>query len=488
MLRADLKYGGEIERLAECDCSYRYNDVNVQRSIHSNVLRRTALGKATQNRRIRAYGLLIASDLVAILSAFFGANALHLGADSFQHATTMTAVIIPIFLWDAVINRAYGARVLERPREGAVKAVRALVFSAIALLILAYSFKTGAAFSRIIFWSGATMASCLILFGRLMLGRLFIRHFGGVPFNTVVITDGIEWQGLESDYVVDARALNFDPTTDDPYHYHDLSTEITGADRVLVVCSDEHAVAWSRVLKSLAVDGEILGPDFDRLGAIGINHHAGRQTIVVSAGPLHLRERIQKRVFDIVVASCALLVLAPVLLAVAVAIRWESPGPVFFRQQRIGRDNRLFWMFKFRSMYTAQCDASAAQLTTRGGDSRVTRVGEFIRRNSLDELPQFINVLRGEMSVVGPRPHALSAKAAEKLYWEIDQRYRHRHVVKPGVTGLAQIRGYRGATVEQTDLTNRLASDLEYLSDWSLTTDMWILFRTIFVLRHDNAF
>jgi lipopolysaccharide/colanic/teichoic acid biosynthesis glycosyltransferase len=189
----------------------------------------------------------------------------------------------------------------------------------------------------------------------------------------------------------------------------------------------------------------------------------------------------------VVVSAIALLVLSPVLVILTLAIRYESPGPVLFRQQRIGRDNTLFMMLKFRSMFHDQADASASVLTTRT-DSRVTRVGQFIRRNSLDELPQLINVLLGDMSMVGPRPHALSARAAEQLYWEIDARYRHRHAVKPGVTGLAQVRGFRGATVLKADLTNRLSSDLEYLRDWSMSKDLWILFRTIFVIRHNNAF
>jgi lipopolysaccharide/colanic/teichoic acid biosynthesis glycosyltransferase len=437
--------------------------------------------------RVRAYCLIALSDIVAIVGSFFAINALHMPVGGFQHATTMSAVIVPIFLWDAVINNAYGARILLRPREGAFKAIRALIFALVALLILAYSFKVGAAFSRVIFWTGALTSAVMLVAERLIIGRMLKRRFGGVPFNTVVLCDGITWTGLPSDICVDMAALKFDPTTDNPHSYHDLAMQLAGADRVLVVCSDDRAVAWSRVLKSLAVDGEILGPDFDRLGAIGINYHAGRQTIVVSTGPLHLRERLQKRIFDLVVAGLGLIVLALPFALVAIAIRWETPGPVFFRQQRIGRDNRLFWMYKFRSMHSDQSDRDASRLTERR-DARVTKVGEFIRRNSIDELPQLFNVLRGEMSVVGPRPHALSAKAAEKLYWEIDERYRHRHVVKPGVTGLAQIRGFRGATVEQADLTNRLASDLEYLVDWSIGRDMWILFRTVFVIRHANAF
>ena len=144
-------------------------------------------------------------------------------------------------------------------------------------------------------------------------------------------------------------------------------------------------------------------------------------------------------------------------------------------------------MLKFRTM-RVDAECVTGPVWARQNDPRRTWLGALLRATSLDELPQLVNVLRGEMSIVGPRPHALSAKAAERLYWEIDDRYRHRHVVKPGVTGLAQIRGFRGATVLASDLSNRLASDLEYLRNWSMNRDIWIIFRTIFVIRHDNAF
>jgi len=118
----------------------------------------------------------------------------------------------------------------------------------------------------------------------------------------------------------------------------------------------------------------------------------------------------------------------------------------------------------------------------------VTRVGRFIRRTSIDELPQLINVVIGDMSIVGPRPHAVGSRAENKLFWEIDERYWHRHAAKPGLTGLAQIRGFRGATDREDDLTNRLQADLEYLNDWSLWRDIKIIVMTFGVLRHKNAF
>jgi lipopolysaccharide/colanic/teichoic acid biosynthesis glycosyltransferase len=437
--------------------------------------------------RIRCYAVLAGCDIVSIVGSFVLANLVWLGDVTATHGLTMLSVMLPTYFWVAAINGSYGGPVLRDPRTGAFKAIRAIIFAAATMLIIAYSFKVGAAFSRLVFWTGTIVAITLLVTARLVAGRMMLHALGGTPFSTVVVVDGIDWTGDPHDIVFDAAKIGFDPRTDDPLHYHQLAKLVANADRVLIACSDQRAVSWAHVLKSMAVDGEILAPDVDRMGTIGIGRYRDRRTLVVSAGPLHLRDRSVKRIFDIIMSATALLVLLPILVVVAIAIRLESPGPVLFRQQRIGRDNTLFMMFKFRSMYEDRCDVSADVLTTRI-DSRVTRVGRFIRRNSLDELPQLLNVLRGDMSMVGPRPHALSAKAAEQLYWEIDARYRHRHAVKPGVTGLAQIRGFRGATVSTADLTNRLASDLEYLREWSMGRDLWILFRTIFVIRHDNAF
>ena len=419
--------------------------------------------------------------------AFLAANFLYFDRWSATHGVTMMTVIVPIYLWTATVNGAYNGTVLHDPRIGALKAVRAMAFAAATMLIIAYSFKVGAAFSRFVFWTGTIASVSLLLGGRLLLGRVLLHVLDGAPFSTVVLVDGVSWQADPHSVVVDARQIGFDPHTDDPLDYHQLAKLIAHADRVLIACNDDNTVAWAHVLKCMAVDGEILTPDVDRIGMIGVGRYKDRRTLVVSAGPLHLRDRITKRAFDIMVSATALLVLSPLLLAIAVAIRIGSPGPALFRQQRIGRDNTLFMMFKFRSMYQDRCDATASMLTTRT-DNRVTKIGSFIRRNSLDELPQLINVLRGEMSMVGPRPHALSARAAEQLYWEIDARYRHRHAVKPGVTGLAQVRGFRGATVIAADLTNRLSSDLEYLRGWSMGKDIRILFKTLLVIRHYNAF
>ena len=160
---------------------------------------------------------------------------------------------------------------------------------------------------------------------------------------------------------------------------------------------------------------------------------------------------------------------------------------MLFIQRRVGRANRFFEMFKFRSMAADNSDQEGRQSTGRS-DTRITRVGAFIRRTSIDELPQLFNVLKGEMSIVGPRPHALGSQAGEKLFWEVDERYWERHALKPGLTGLAQIRGFRGSTETEVDLTDRLAADLEYLDGWTLRRDILIMFRTLGVLVHDRAF
>ncbi len=197
---------------------------------------------------------------------------------------------------------------------------------------------------------------------------------------------------------------------------------------------------------------------------------------------------ILKWVFDKVVGSIALVVLSPVMALVALAIKLDSPGPVFFKQNRHGFNNELIEIYKFRSMYNDQSDANAAKLVTKN-DDRVTAVGRFIRRTSLDELPQLFNVLKGGLSLVGPRPHALQAKAADTIYSDVVNGYFARHRVKPGITGWAQISGWRGETDTHEKLQRRIEHDLYYIENWSVLFDLYILAMTpIALLKTKNAF
>ncbi len=196
-----------------------------------------------------------------------------------------------------------------------------------------------------------------------------------------------------------------------------------------------------------------------------------------------------KWLFDKIVAVIALIVFSPIMLATAIAIKLESKGPVFFRQKRQGFNNELIEIYKFRSMYTEQADPTASKLVTKD-DPRVTKVGRFIRKTSIDELPQFFNVLKGDLSIVGPRPHALEAKAANQLYYEAVEGYFARHRVKPGITGWAQIHGWRGETDTVEKIMHRVNDDLHYIENWSLLLDLYIVLMTPISLftRRENAF
>lgn len=195
-----------------------------------------------------------------------------------------------------------------------------------------------------------------------------------------------------------------------------------------------------------------------------------------------------KEIFDRTLAALLLVALLPVILAVAALIKLDSAGPVLFRQKRYGLGNRLFEIYKFRTIRQSDADPACAQ-QTRPNDPRVTRIGSFLRRTSLDELPQFLNVLKGDMSLVGPRPHAVQSKAGGRLFPDVAPRYWERHQVKPGITGWAQVNGWRGETDTEEKLRQRVAHDLEYIENWSLWYDLRILMRTPrAALRGDNAY
>ena len=204
--------------------------------------------------------------------------------------------------------------------------------------------------------------------------------------------------------------------------------------------------------------------------------------VTVSTRPIRDWGKLLKEAFDRLGAMLLLAFLAPLFLLVALAIKLDSPGPVFFKQQRNGFNHRTFQMWKFRSMVTG----SGPYRQATKNDPRITRVGAFIRKTSIDELPQLINVLKGEMSLVGPRPHPI---ALDDQYMALIDRYATRHAVLPGITGWAQVNGYRGETDTEAKMAGRIAHDLNYIRNWSFSLDFWILGLTVirgFV--HKNAY
>jgi len=215
-----------------------------------------------------------------------------------------------------------------------------------------------------------------------------------------------------------------------------------------------------------------------------VKEFAGIPLITLSETPLIGTQNLLKTVEDIVLASLALLLASPIMIVTALAIKLESPGPVFFRQARTGWDGKEFKIWKFRSMRVHTPEQGTVKQATKD-DPRVTRVGRFIRRTSIDELPQFFNVLAGQMSMVGPRPHAVQHN--QEYSSQIDA-YLARHRIKPGITGLAQVRGFRGETAELEAMEMRVRYDMEYINNWSLWLDLTILVRTAFTLFGKNAY
>ncbi len=210
----------------------------------------------------------------------------------------------------------------------------------------------------------------------------------------------------------------------------------------------------------------------------------GLPAVSVFETPLYGVDGWMKRAFDAVAASLGLMLLSPVMLACAVAVKFSSPGPVFFKQRRYGLDGREIWVWKFRSMRTMENGPRVTQATR--DDPRITKVGRLLRRTSLDELPQLINVIQGSMSLVGPRPHAT---AHNEHYRKLIRGYMLRHKVKPGITGLAQVEGYRGETETLDKMQKRVELDHCYIQRWSLWLDLRIIAKTLFVVfKQESAY
>jgi Undecaprenyl-phosphate glucose phosphotransferase len=263
-------------------------------------------------------------------------------------------------------------------------------------------------------------------------------------------------------------------------------------DRVLLalpVHAEARVVELSRRIMSLSV--EILAcPDLTGFGLLQrpMLSQAGLPLIRIAERPIPGGQFFLKTAFDKIVGGALLVVLGPALLAITLAIKLSSPGPVLFRQKRHGFNNREFEVLKFRTMRTEMSDISGAMQTQRN-DRRVTTFGRFLRRTSLDELPQLFNVLLGDMSLVGPRPLPVGMRTQDLSNHEIVEEYAHRHRVRPGITGWAQVNGHRGATDVPGQLQKRVEFDLYYIENWSLAFDMKILVLTaLHVIESKNAF
>lgn len=437
--------------------------------------------------RLQTYALMFICDLAIIMVSFMISGAVR--SDNFLLPTAMrqALLLMPMFAVLALYNRTYSAQSLTRASFAISRVISAIILATGLLLFVTFYAKISEDFSRIAFTVGTALSVLLMSALRIFVVRYVRNNWGPGAQNVLIVDDGGPAVNASNAYSVNVGDNRLDIRFDNPRALDRLGRYIENMDRVIVSCPMEKRKHWAFFLRAAGIDGEVVTEVGRELGAIGLRRHKNFTSMIVSARPLSLRNRAIKRIIDFGFAAVALLLLSPLLLLVALLIKVQDGGPIFFIQRRMGRGNRFFRMYKFRSMRVAEADANGVQSVSRD-DERITRVGRLIRQTSIDELPQLWNVMLGDMSIVGPRPHALGSQAGDKLFWEIDARYWHRHSLRPGLTGLAQVRGYRGATVCELDLSRRLQADLEYIARWTPWTDIYIMFLTFRVLIHDKAF
>lgn len=449
---------------------------------------RTTRPQSKLRLRLRMYAMMAVADVAAISIGFLAASRIRMFDADPGMALAELAVIAPLYFVIALMRQAYAAGVIHNRWGSVGRALNALALAAASFLFIAFFLKVSQDFSRTVFGVGIVMSAVLLFVCRYLFSRYAGLLLGGDPYKVVNVFDGEVPPSANSHGAIFVQSSDvFHPANLNPATYDGFSEAIEDADRVIVHCPENKRALWTMALKGANVQGEVIAPKLADFKPLGLAHYNGIPTLIVSRGPLGLKDRLIKRVFDIAVAGTALFLLLPLMLMVSGLIYFQDRGPVFFVQTRVGRSNRLFRILKFRSMYVETSDSAGSRSASRS-DDRITPIGRIIRATSIDEIPQLINVLLGDMSIVGPRPHALGSTAEDQLFWHIDERYFHRHAIKPGLTGLAQVRGFRGATHRKSDLVNRLQSDLEYLNNWTIWTDVIILIRTVGVVLHKNAY
>ena len=460
-------------------------------------------------------GLVRLGEIAILIVAGFAVATVWLGpAETFEDSRYLLAILTAVMVSAAASQRLelFSIAALTSPLRQIPKVMLGWTTAVAALVAIVFLLKAGPEFSRgwLLLWYVAGFASIVLFRYATSAAVHGWARAGRLNRRAVVFGAGAEGQTLidaiESDQASDLRICGvFDDRGADR-----VATTVRGYPRLGNV---DELVAFCRrnpvdlLIVSLPITAEtrlleilrklwVLPVDI-RLAAHG-NKLRFRPRAYSFAGqvplldlfdkPLADWDSLVKSIFDKVVAALALVLLAPVMALVAAAIRSDSKGPVLFRQKRLGFNNEVIDVFKFRSMYTDLADADATRLVTRG-DPRVTPVGRFIRKTSLDELPQLFNVLSGTLSLVGPRPHALQAKAADRLYHDVVDGYFARHKVKPGITGWAQISGWRGETDTSEKIQKRVEHDLYYIENWSLAFDIYILARTpLSLLKSESAY
>jgi Undecaprenyl-phosphate glucose phosphotransferase len=410
------------------------------------------------------------------------------------------------------VSDCYQIPMLRAPRRALLRILGAWLGAFAVMALALFFFKTSQTYSRV--WFAAWLAiGCIYFIAERYLLAWGLRHWlrnGVLERRAVIVCGGKPAQdlirSLESQPDNDIRILGvFDDRLDRRSPdliagYPKLGTvselvEFVRAARVdmliisLPMTAEKRILDLLRKLWVLPVDIRIAAHASKLKFRPRAYSHVGRMAMLdVFDKPITDWDSVAKRAFDLFFATLALLTLWPIMLGAALAVKLTSKGPVFFVQKRHGFNNEIINVFKFRSMYTDKQDLTAAKAVTKG-DPRVTPVGRFLRKSSIDELPQLFNVLRGDLSLVGPRPHAVLAQSHNRIYADVVEGYFARHRVKPGVTGWAQINGWRGEIDSDDKIKFRTAYDLYYIENWSLWFDLKILFLTpIRLLNTENAY
>ncbi len=408
---------------------------------------------------------------------------------------------------------AYRAESVFSRSLGAQRAVSAWLIAFAIILTVAFGLKVSESYSRVWAVSWLTSAVCLMLAGRYVFSLLTFRWAAQGRFANRTLIVGVGEQAarlaahVQSRADVRTRIIGF---VDDKglrassrrgFHGYPLIADVdrmmtlirqSACDEVIIAMpwSEERRIQELTMLLTTAPVRVSLAPDLAgfHFADRRVAPRVGVPMLTLFDRPISGWSYVAKFLEDQVIAILTLVFVAPLLLVMAAAIKLDSPGPVLFRQRRLGFNDQLIEIWKFRTMRVECTDVDADRQTTKA-DPRVTRVGRFLRMSSLDELPQLFNVIRGDMSIVGPRPHAIATKAQGRLFQDVVDRYAARHRVKPGITGWAQVNGWRGETDTVDKIRRRVECDLYYIDNWSVWLDLYIILSTfIVVFRTDNAY
>ncbi|MCH2276697.1 MULTISPECIES: exopolysaccharide biosynthesis polyprenyl glycosylphosphotransferase [Thalassospira] len=470
-------------------------------------------------KRLIVRDLIFVSDAIVLLVSPFFASLFRFDAFYVPESLYLPSVIVSaVYFAFMILMRSYTRIDLSFLRVGVVRLTMSLVSAYALFFSLSYFMKSSGDISRL--WMGYNFITSILLLASCRLVFGYVLHKTGVAMRLrpafSIIYSGSHRNVMNAIVTAkDTYRINVDkcielPSLDD---FKDNGKKVEAElallrrsvpDVLILALSDDDRRRFSTFLPAIsAIPSEIL--EFSFLTAdvllperekINMNSGQPREWVVVAGLPF-IRSAEQplsgrgwwiKRLEDIILGIFLMILFSPVMIFAAIGVKLTTPGPVLYRQLRHGFNGQEIKIFKFRSMYAECCDPEAVgELSqVRKGDPRVTRFGLFLRRTSLDELPQLFNVLRGEMSLVGPRPHATNQYAH---YQGKVNTYFSRHRVRPGITGWAQINGWRGETDTDEKIQQRIACDLYYISHWSIWFDIRILFLTLFLgFANKNAF